>query len=152
LVALTMWVVNRRIVFQLERQAAQSLATANALFRNSLESRANYLVLRFRNLANEPRYRAIALRADPETMRSSLKELLLGELGGNVIQYKDGEGKLIANARRGPDLDLAEFEKRTAPSVQRAMDGKPTADTIRFGNRLCDVISVPFTIGEQLIG
>src|SRR5262245_24345262 len=107
LVALTMWVVSRRISAQLQREAAQSLITAEAVFRNTLAIRTKNLLLRFRNLPNEPRYLAALQTAEPKTIQHFLEELLGGELEGELLQYKTADGRLLANAKRTASLDLA---------------------------------------------
>jgi two-component system NtrC family sensor kinase len=152
LVAVTMWVVNGRISRQLKREAAQSLVTAEAVFKNTLGIRTKNLLLRFRNLPNEPRYLAALQTAEPKTIQHFLEELLGGELDGELLQYKTSDGRLIANARRTPILDLAEFERRSAPSVEKALEGEGNVDTLRVSRRLFDVVSVPVFINKQLLG
>ena len=152
LVAVTMWVVNGRISRQLKREAAQSLVTAEAVFKNTLGIRTKNLLLRFRNLPNEPRYLAALQTAEPKTIQHFLEELLTGEVDGELLQYKTADGRLIANARRTPTLDLAEFERRSAPSVEKALEGEGNVDTLRVSRRLFDVVSVPVFINKQLLG
>src|SRR5262245_58799652 len=152
LVAVTMWVVSGRISRQLKREAAQSLVTAEAVFKNTLAIRTRNLLLRFRNLPNEPRYLAALQTAEPKTIQHFLEELLTGEVDGELLQYKTADGRLIANARRTPTLDLAEFERRSAPSVEKALEGEGNVDTLRVSRRLFDVVSVPVFINKQLLG
>ncbi len=152
LVAVTMWVVNGRISRQLKREAAQSLVTAEAVFKNTLGIRTKNLLLRFRNLPNEPRYLAALQTAEPKTIQHFLEELLGGELDGELLQYKTADGLLIANARASLALDLAEFERRSRPSVGKAMEGEGNVDTLRVSRRLFDVVSVPVTFNRQLLG
>ena len=152
LVAVTMWVVNRRISRQLQREAAQSLVTAEAVFKNTLGIRTKNLLLRFRNLPNEPRYLAALQTADPITIQHFLEELLGGEFDGELLQYKTVDGRLMASARRSPSLDLVEFEQRSRPSVQKAMEGEGNVDTLRVSRRLFEVVSVPVSFNRQLLG
>ena len=58
LLAITVWMVNRRLTLQFEVEAARNLATADGEFQNAQKSRTKNLVQRFRNLRNEPRYTA----------------------------------------------------------------------------------------------
>jgi len=152
LVAVTMWVVNGRISRQLKREAARSLVTAEAVFKNTLGIRSKNLLLRFRNLPNEPRYLAALQTADPSTIQHFLEELLGGEIDGELLQYKSADGRLIANARASSALDLPEFELRSGPSVRKAMEGEGNVDTLRVSRRLFDVVSVPVTFNRQLLG
>src|ERR1043165_8384913 len=66
LMALTAWLVNQRITRQFEREAISNLATAEAVFRNSLQLHTRELLLRYRNLPNEPRYKAAIQAGDPQ--------------------------------------------------------------------------------------
>ena len=59
LLAITIWLVNWRITQQLQTEAAQTLATADGVFKNSQRIRARNLLQRYRNVPNEPRYRAV---------------------------------------------------------------------------------------------
>src|SRR5882672_2244830 len=152
LVAVTMWVVNRRISHQLQREAARSLVTAEAVFKNTLGIRTKNLLLRFRNLPNEPRYLAALQTGEPKTIQHFLEELLGGELDGQLLQYKTADGRLIANARASSTLDLAEFERRSTPSVEKAMESEGNVDTLRVSRRLFDVVSVPVSFNKQLLG
>src|ERR1043166_5274932 len=76
LVIATVWVVNQRIVHQLETEGAHRLETAEAIFQNSLKIRANYLLLRYRNAADDPGFRALSQLGDPKTMHFSLATML----------------------------------------------------------------------------
>src|SRR5438477_358334 len=76
LVAMTVWLVERRITQQFQQEAASNLATADAVFRNSRELHTKELLLRYRHLPNEPRYKAAFQAADPPTLRDLLAELL----------------------------------------------------------------------------
>ena len=69
LLALTVWAVNHRLTQEFETDAARTLATADAVFRNSQKIRTHNLLLRYRNLPNEPRYKAVFQAADPPTIR-----------------------------------------------------------------------------------
>jgi len=152
LVAVTMWVVNRRISRQLQHEAVQSLVTAEAVFKNTLGIRTKNLLLRFRNLPNEPRYLAALQTADSKTIQHFLEELLGGELDGQLLQYKTADGRLIANARASSMFDLTEFEQRSRPSVNKAIAGDGNVDTLRVSLRLFDVVSVPVSFNRQLLG
>ena len=59
LMAVTMWLVNRRISEQLHKQAAEQLDTAGKIFEKIQANRANFLAVKYRNLINEPRFKAV---------------------------------------------------------------------------------------------
>jgi sensor domain CHASE-containing protein len=66
LFSLTMWLVNRRLAAQLQEDARQTLTAVETVFRNSLDIRARNLVLRWENIVNEPRFKAVAQLAEPK--------------------------------------------------------------------------------------
>lgn len=152
LLAITVWGVNRRITQQQEVEARRMLATVDAVFRNSQQLRIKNLLLRFNVLPNEPRYNAIFQTGRPETVRQFLKESL-GEQGVQVALFTDDHGKLIAGEKRDPLISVKSFEKACAPAIERALHGDQQVDTVRIGEWLYDVISVPVTgFGGVLIG
>jgi len=156
LVAAAIFMVNHRLNQQLQIDTQQALTTAEAVFNNSQKIRAKNLLLRFRNIAHEPQYRAACQTQDPKTLQQLLTKLLSPDLGGDIVQFENVEGKVIAAVRRTPDLDLAEFARNSEKSVKQALEGfsDPPPAVIRVSNRLFDVVSVPVItpIDESLIG
>src|SRR5687768_18315418 len=75
LLIVPMAMVNRRMSSQLESGASENLATADAVFKNLRAIRANNLLLRYRNVPNEPRFKAVAQKSDPDTLRFLLNEI-----------------------------------------------------------------------------
>src|SRR4051812_39819880 len=80
LLALTAWTVNRLMTQQFQSEAARSLATADAVFQNSQRIFTDNLRARFRNMRNEPRFRALfqAGKLDPDhtaTIRREIEDL-----------------------------------------------------------------------------
>jgi hypothetical protein len=53
LMAINVWTVNQRLTRQFETEAAHNLATADAVFRNSLKIHRGDLLARFRNLPTD---------------------------------------------------------------------------------------------------
>src|SRR5216684_1738758 len=104
----TVWVVNLRIVHQLETEGTHRLETAEAVFKNSQEIRANHLLLRYRNVPNEPGFRALSQLADPATMRFSLTRML-DELNVDALVFTTEAGKRLASATRDSTLNTAQL-------------------------------------------
>src|SRR5207237_9989765 len=77
---------------------------------------------------------------------------LMRELGGEAALFVSSEGHRLAGASSDPRLNLAEFESRSAPSIKAALEGQSNVDTAQVGERLFDVVSVPVTVGESLVG
>jgi len=152
LLAITVWNVNRRLNQQFQTEAARSLATADAVFRNSQKIRRNNLLLRYRNLPNEPRYKAVFQQAHPPTLKDLLQDLL-GEQGVDVIFFTTQQAEMLANAKRDLLIPMNEFEATSALSTRRALAGDEQVDTIRVGERLFDVVAIPvFGTSGNLIG
>ena len=155
LVLTTMWIVNRRITDQIEAAAGRELVTANAVFKNSQAIRARNLLRRYQNVPNEPRFKAVTQLGDAETLRFLLSELL-DELGGELVVFTTVELKPLARAARladhAPAIKGADFDAPSALSIKAALAGDAAVDTVRVGNRLFDLISVPVVIGANIVG
>jgi len=152
LVATTMYVVNGRLQRQLHKEAEQALQTAEAVFRNSQKERTRTLMWRYQLIPKTPHFVANFQQGDPNTIQAMLQNSK-AEMPGDLIAYKDADGKTIAMAIRDSSLDAGEFETNSAPAVRQALEGAPAVDTIRLSDRLFDVVSFPVTLPSgQLLG
>ncbi len=153
LLGITLWILNSRITQQFETEAARRLLMADESVRKSQELHSKNLLLRYRNLPNEPRYKAQLNEGDAQPLKRWFEELL-GERDLDVILYTRMEAPdSLASAKQDPLLPLAEFEAGCAKVVAKALSAEEKADTIRVGDRLFDVVSVPvFGVGNHLIG
>ena len=151
LVVVVLCVVNYRMTRQLRTEAAQRLSTADAVFANSEKIRARNLLMRYNNIPNEPRFKAVCQLAEPKTMRFLLNELV-NEIGADVIAYTTEKGDSLASARRTPQLDLTEFELAAAVSARQALEGQPNVDTVSVATKLFDVVSIPVKISGRVVG
>lgn len=142
LLALSMWVINRRITQQFETEARRTLATADAVFCNSQKIRARNLLVRFHNLPNEPRYKAVFQSADPPTVQQVLRDLL-SEQGVDFVFFATEEGRVLAGCNADPLLSSSDTEPACRPVLRRALEGAPATDAVRVGDRLYDVVAVP---------
>jgi len=70
LIAVTEWLINRRISTQLEQQTAQQLDTSDSIFQKFEQMRAQELITQYRSLNNEPRYKAL-LQAEAQTLSAA---------------------------------------------------------------------------------
>jgi len=151
--AVIVWVVNQRLTRQFEEEARQTLITADAVFRNSFEIRTRNLLLRYQNVANEPRFKAVAQLAEPKTMQVQLDELMR-EMGSDaaVMIFTLDQNQFLAGSKRNPALDLRDFQMRSRVPIQKALAGSPATDTVAAAHDLFDVISVPVVVSETLAG
>ncbi|MDB6125385.1 MAG: hypothetical protein JWQ71_4378 [Pedosphaera sp.] len=149
LIAITMWLVGRRITTQIETDAvSQKLETANKVFKNLQIVHATNLVSRYRTVINEPRFRA-ASQIDPgstgalKTVDGFLKELIQDDGDAKIAVLTSESGGHLASANLDSKLELAEFEASSLPIIRQALDGHIGVDTIRVDSRLFEVISLP---------
>jgi len=144
LLAVTVWVVNQRLTKEFQSEARQSLATADKVFRKSQDIRKNYLVSRYRNLRNEPRYRAVLQSGHMPTLRDEIRDLP-DDQGVDVALFTLTSGERIVSAKPDPlrPIPVTEFETRCEMAVKRAMEDAENVDTILVGERLFDVVSIP---------
>src|SRR5215471_11108092 len=73
-IAITVWLVNHRITQQFQDDAVRSLAHADAVLRYSHQKHAENLLLPFRHLPKEPRFKAAAQAAEQNEF-ATLKQL-----------------------------------------------------------------------------
>jgi signal transduction histidine kinase/ActR/RegA family two-component response regulator len=153
LVAVTMYVVNRRLTQQLHDEARHALNTAEAVFKNSQKTRRNTLRFRLGGIPDAPHFRSTFQQADPATIAGLLDNSPI-EIPGELVMYKTVEDNALVLSRRDSTLDIAEFEKNSALSVKQALEGTPNADIIRVSDRLFDVVSLPvkLPVGGEMIG
>jgi signal transduction histidine kinase len=151
LVAVSMWFINRRITAQLQADAAQQVAVAEAAFRNSRELRADNLFLRYHNMVNEPRLKTLAGKPDRGTFSVTLKDLVTEKVA-DVITAATKTGEFVALETDDVLLDKAAFQKSCEPSMAAALDGNVTVETIRNAERLFDVISLPVLASSNIVG
>jgi signal transduction histidine kinase/CheY-like chemotaxis protein len=148
-----LWLVSRHLTAQLEEDAKQLLTTSEAVFRDSYEIRTRNLLLRYQNVVNEPRFKAVAQLAEPKTMTMLLTELL-NEMGQDTeVLIYTAEGNIFsAAAKRERNLNLQEFRSRSSVSIEDALRNQVGADTIAINQRVFNVISVPVVVNESRAG
>ncbi len=158
LMAGTMWLVNRRIGEQLHKQAAEQLDTASKIFEKIQANRANVLVSKYRNLINEPRFRAVTEETDFDTARQSLsaaiEEVIKNDDDVTVCTFTflKGGGRQVIDTNRDEQLDVAEFKSQSSAAIRQAAKGAPMVDTVRVGTRLFDIVSIPVGSGGKTMG
>jgi two-component system NtrC family sensor kinase len=149
LIAITVFVVNQRISQQVETEARNTLTTADAVFRNLQLVRSKNLRLRFQSLPNEPRYRAAFQRGDALTLHEPLTDLL-NEQDVNVVFYSINADKVLDSEERDPIIPVSAFETAAKPAVTQALQRQETVDTVRVGERLYDIVSIPVYDAEHV--
>ena len=151
LVVLPSWFLSRRMEAQLEVSAAENLATSDAIFRKLRPIQAKNLLLRYRNSANDPRFKAAAKLGDVPTLRFQLKELL-EEQGGDAVLYVDARNRPVAHVSSRADLDLEAAARVRDGAVRAVIDGSADVATIPLAGRIYDLVTVPVTAGDEVLG
>src|SRR5436190_10399697 len=144
LMAVTAGVVNHRITNQFEAEAKQSLATADDAFRALQDFRHKNLLLRLRDLPNQPYYKSNFINTDPNPLK--LREpldRLLAQQGVDIVLFSSADQRLIASSKRDPMVSIAEFDAASARVIRQSLLGEEKSDIIQVGGKLYDVVSVP---------
>ena len=151
--AITAWIVDRRITKQFETEATRTLIHADEGFRDWQKNRRKNLLLRVGDLRNEPRFKA-ALQQDAPTVRGELPELL-NAAGQDVkiVLFTTTQRELVGSAKRDFLIPAADFETGSAAAVKYALQGEESLDTIHVDGKLYDVVSIPvFNVAGELSG
>ena len=152
LVAVTVFVVNYLVTKQFFAEAKDNLATANNYFLNSQQVHQNDLLLRFGNLPNQPLYRALFLVGhDSPTLEKDFLDFL-NERGVDIVFYSTDSTNIIASEARDPTISTAAFQTAAASAVKQALHGQQAVGTVRAGEQLFDVVSIPVDVDGNIIG
>jgi len=141
-------IVNHRITEQSEMEARHALATANTVIGYSQEYRRNNLLLRFHNLPNEPLWRQVFRLGGGKGLHDALHELMEMQKVA-VAFYASNSGKILASEQSDPAISAAGFQEAARPALQRALERGETADTVRVGDKLYDVVAIPACDKDQ---
>jgi len=152
LVAVTVYVMNRRITAQFLVESRANLATAQAVFLKLQKIHQRDLLLRFGDLPNQPLYKALFLNArdDPQTLNGVFA--VLNESGVDVVCFSTNATDLFAGHARDPATSLKVFQAVAAPAVGQALQGQQCADTFCAGGQLYNAVSVPVFVDKDVVG
>ena len=74
LITCTLWLINYRVSEQVYRDVAHALHASRSAFLYARDMRARHLMTRCRNVPHDPRFKATAQLAEPETLRFMLSD------------------------------------------------------------------------------
>ena len=157
MLALTVWILDQRITAEFEADGRRDLTTADMVFRSLLKVRSKNLVLRFRSLPNVPQYKAAFQTGDPPTIRNQLKQLL-AEQGVDIVAFTPSDASSPSLdeplfQKRDPLVSAGDFQQAGEIAIAQALQGDEKTDTVRVGDKLYDVISIPVLgVGDAQIG
>jgi two-component system, NtrC family, sensor kinase len=153
LVAVMVYVVNRRLMLQFQATAQNTLTTADTDFQNLQAIHSQDLLLRFHGLVNQPLYVAVFPTADPATLREPLQNLLDAEQDVAIVFYATNVSNVLASEQRDHRVSPGVFAGAARAAVSQALQGRAKVDTISADGRLYEVISIPvYNTYKTLIG
>src|ERR1700722_9766071 len=123
LVAVTVLVVNRRLMGQFQTQAQNTLTTAETVFQNLQKIHSDDLLLRFHGLVNEPLYVATFSTGDPATLHDPLQKLLEAEKDVAIVFYATNTSNILASEQRDTAISPGTFVAAAAPAMRQALQG-----------------------------
>jgi signal transduction histidine kinase/CheY-like chemotaxis protein len=144
--AATMSVVDARLDGQMREEARQTLVTAEAVFRKSLDARADNFLLRYRGLAGEARFRVVAGLPEPDakTMARLLHDLAADSPGEHeLFLFSTRAEGVVAGERRAPAPLPAEFARASAALTQAALRGETATGSLGLDGNIYTVVAVP---------
>ncbi len=148
--AITLWTVDQSITDQMQEEARHTLATAETVFKQTLDFRSRDLLTRFRNAVSEPNYRAIGQLAasnDP-LARDTVSKFLFRQLD----EYGEDFEALLLTASEGPSQVAARHHdetstdgwiKSTASLTRSALQGEAVHGALQFEGHIYLVVAVP---------
>jgi two-component system, NtrC family, sensor kinase len=150
LTAILMWLDNRRSLQQLQADTGQQLATAEAVFKNWQQSRAEDLLSRYQIVANDPKFKSVTGKTDSQTFRNFLDGLLDRKfVDVDVIVVGTDAGQLFPPVTHDPHVDATSFARSCGDSIRKALNGQPTVDIVRNADSLYDIVSIPIHIRDE---
>jgi signal transduction histidine kinase len=134
-------VFSYQLARQADKEARQTLNTANAVIRYSQAYRRNDLLLRFHNLPNVPLWNQLFQSGAPRDLHNTLRSLMEMQRV-DIVFYMSGRGKIL-DVVNNPMVPPLEFEDAAAPVAQHALRGEEKVDTVSVAGKLYDVVAVP---------
>jgi PAS domain S-box-containing protein len=136
---------------QAAAEGRRTLATANAVFRNSLDILNRGLATRFRGFVNEPRFKAVAQLGDANTLNEFLQDSLQ-EMGGEIkfLTYSVHPGVLFAGARGDPQADFKSFLAPSTRLAAAAFEGEIITGVVFVRGHHYNVVCVPVLSSDRL--
>src|SRR5678815_887956 len=157
----TLSVLQHRIAAQFERDAERKLKTAERIFQNYLEKRSGFLHARYRNLVQEPRFRAISkLIADTPDL-NEVKPTVDNFLNGVLKEFYDDEAQVMLFTSaddtylpftREKSLRGEDFHRAAAPLIHSTFIDGATNGAVVVKHRVYNAVSVPLKVNNQTIG
>ena len=159
LMATSMWLINQRVTRQLQADAGEQLATADALLRHLQQVRMENALAFYRKTEGEPRFKALAALVEPgQEELSEAAQRTIRVFLNTVIQEKfcDVVTLVLLQGTRvtvtgDAWVKVDEFESACADLVTRTFNGIASAGVVRNGDQLLDVVAVPIRLRDDAV-
>ncbi len=159
LMATSMGLINQRITRQVQADAGEQLAKADAVLNHIQQMRMDALLATYRKVESEPMFKSLAVLFDPnhgefsEAAQKTLRNTL-----GTLIREKFAEVIMVAPVD-GPRLTLADdawvkidkFESAGTGLAASAVTNGATVSVIQNGDQLLDVVAVPIRLKDEVV-
>jgi two-component system NtrC family sensor kinase len=159
LMATSMWLINQRITRQVQADASEQLAKADAVLNHIQQMRMDALLATYRKVESEPMFKSLAVLFDPnqgefsEESQKTLRNTL-----GTLVREKFAKVIMVAPVD-GPRLTLADdawvkidqFESACTGLAASAVTNGATVSIIQNGDQLLDVVAVPIRLKDEVV-
>jgi len=164
LLTMTVLIVNQHFKRQVWDNSERELDATKTRFQHEQIKHQNALELRFKSLARAPHYVSAFRTLDPNTIRTQLSLMLENEmLSSEGILFvcfapqTDGATDITAPIIQPREQQIRQFHNITTgcyAAFQMARQGDPATDTVRIGDKLCNIVAIPIfnTTHNQVIG
>jgi signal transduction histidine kinase len=154
-------VMQHRISAQFESDAERKLKTAERIFQNYMEKRSGFLHARYRNLVQEPRFRAISKLIADNPDLNAVKPTLDDFLNNVMKEFADDEAQVMLFTSaddtflpfvRDSALHAADFHKAAQPLIHATFTDGATNCPVIVKRKLYSAVSVPLTVNNLKVG
>src|ERR1051325_5645599 len=157
----TLSVMQHRVSAQFERDAARKLRTAERIFQSYLDKRGGFLQARYRNLVQEPRFRAIAAKLIEENnnlneVKPTVEDFLKRTF--NELHDEDPQVILFTTADdtfptvvRDAALRGEDFHRAASLLTQATLHEGATNYPVVVKRRLYNAVSIPVMVNHDTV-
>ncbi len=142
----TLWIVDRHLSEQVQRDADFALTGARSSFLAALKARNEELAARIRSGYYDQRFLAVLGLEDAATMQAFLQEDVLGEYRDTeIVLFVNPDGMIFAKARSGgPAAVTFEHVAGVAEGLIRsALQGEAATENFLVNGNFYDVVALP---------
>lgn len=155
----TLTVMQRRVTAQFERDAERKLRTSERLFQSYLEKRSGFFQARYRNLVQEPRFRAIGMLI-AETNLEEAKTTADDFLQRTFKEFEDEDVRVLLltavddkflSVVRDAELRAEDFHHCAQPLIHATLKTGATNQVAVVKQRLYNAVSVPVSVSGESV-